>query len=283
MINSHVLMSGMEYIRNTAAINPLYKIGKLNRKRAIYQHARLVRVYRAAGIKVTWVLPPPNCQDGGYPANWAVVHNGKAIMARLPKARANEIPHARQILKDLGYQIIEIPEDWRFSGQGDALRCGNLLFCNEGYRSDDRALAFVASELGLKRVQLQTIPLLDKNGLPAINASSGWPDSCFYDIDLAMNVIDEKTIVWCPEAFTETSRELMATVSVDKIEVDYDEAIKYFACNLVSTGQTVVMAKDAKKLQRELRKRGLKIFAPNISELTRTGGSARCMSLTLEP
>jgi N-dimethylarginine dimethylaminohydrolase len=283
MINQHVLMSGMEYIDNAAAINPLYVPGKLHKRKAVRQHDNLVKTYRKAGVAVTYVLPPPGCQDGGYPANWAVCYNGKAIMARLPKARAQEIPYAKKVLESLGcLEVIDVPEDWRFSGQGDALRCGNLLFCNEGYRSDDRALNFVADQFGLERVQLQTIPLTKADGItPVINKSSRWPDSNFYDLDLAMNVIDDHTIVWCPGAFTETSRELMKTIPVEKIEVDYHEAITYFACNLVSTGESVIMSGGARKLKAELKRRGLKIFTPDISELTRTGGSARCMSLTI--
>jgi N-dimethylarginine dimethylaminohydrolase len=54
-----------------------------------------------------------------------------------------------------------------------------------------------------------------------------------------------------------------------------------FACNLVSTGDTVVMSAHAPHLQRALEAEGLKTVTPEIDELVKGGGYIRCTTLTL--
>jgi N-dimethylarginine dimethylaminohydrolase len=121
------------------------------------------------------------------------------------------------------------------------------------------------------------------------NAISGWADSFFYDIDLALSIIkapeDDKKglIAYCPDAFVPESRELLAAFDgVEKIEVSIEEAQHAFASNLVSTGETVIMSAHAPQLKKALEDRGLQVVTPEISELAKGGGYIRCTSLTLD-
>ena len=68
---------------------------------------------------------------------------------------------------------------------------------------------------------------------------------------------------------------------MSKITVSYDEAVKSFACNLVSTGETVIMSANAPKLQRDIERYGLTTITPEVAELPRGGGYIRCVSLNL--
>ncbi len=68
---------------------------------------------------------------------------------------------------------------------------------------------------------------------------------------------------------------------VEKIEVDLHEATKGFACNLVSTGETVIMSDKAPKFKAELEKRGFTVLTPGITELAKGGGYIRCTTLTI--
>jgi len=78
------------------------------------------------------------------------------------------------------------------------------------------------------------------------------------------------------------SRELLETFdAVDKIEVSIDEATN-FATNLVSTGETVIMGAHTPQLSEELRRHGLTVLTPEITELSKGGGFIRCMTLTLD-
>ena len=101
------------------------------------------------------------------------------------------------------------------------------------------------------------------------------------DLDLALGVIDENTIAYCPAAFDPASQQKLNALDLEKILVDHEETIEGFACNLVSTGETVIMSNHAPKLKATLESRGLKTLTPEISELKKGGGYIRCVSLTL--
>lgn len=287
-INQTVIMSSANYFSNEQPINPYYHVEAIDIAKANAEHQQIQQLLRQAGVTVISVDAPSDSQDGVYTANWALVRNKKAVMSRLPQARQTEEAHARKILDDLGVETIMLPEGLKFSGQGDSLPCGNLLFAGSQYRSDREAQSIAAEALGFELVQLQAVPQLDDSGQPVINQASGWQDSFFYDIDLALAIIkapeaDQKGLIaYCPEAFTEESQAILDNLeAVDKITVSLDEATKGFACNLVSTGDTVIMSAHAPVLSGKLRELGLTVLTPEISELAKGGGYIRCTTLTI--
>lgn len=279
-INQTVLMSGAEYFNDDFAINPYMDASvPVNTMQATAEHAAVAAALEAAGITVIKTPAPEGCQDGVYTANWALVRGDKAIMSYLPNKRQAEQPFAKEALEKLGKKVVSAP--YPFSGQGDALPCGDYLFMGTGYRTDPRMHDLVKEVLGFTVISLQTIPQLDANGEPQVNEVSGWPDSFFYDIDLALSVLREDLIAWCPEAFTEDSQKKLRELPIEKIEVSLDEAMKGFACNLVSTGETVVMSAHAPLLKAAIEAKGLKTITPEIQELAKGGGYIRCTTLTL--
>jgi N-dimethylarginine dimethylaminohydrolase len=278
-INHKVLMSSAEYF-SVEELNPYSnQKNQPNVKLAQQEHQKIAQALETAGVEVINVKSPKNCQDGIYTANWALIKGNKAMLSNLPNKRRAEQPHARAQLKKLEFKLIEAP--YKFSGQGDALPCGNLLFCGQTYRTDKRMHQFISDKLGFKVVSLETVPLINEKFLPVINKITGWPDSYFYDIDLALAVIQEDLIAWCPEAFVPTSQEILRKLPLKQIHVSLEEAIEGFACNLVSTGKTVVMSNKAPKLQQQLKAHGLKTITPNITELSKGGGYIRCTTLTV--
>ena len=282
MINQKLLVSGADYFADTYEINPYYTSKGINIQKAVAEHTEILQCFKKAGIQLVKVDPPKNCQDGVYTANWALVKDGVAVMSRLPKARKAEEAYAKKCLEEQGIKTIQVPGDHLFSGQGDSLRCGNYLFGGRGYRSDHEAQRFAAQTLGLNLVQLHAKPQLDKNGNIHINPFTNHADSFWYDLDLAVSVIDEHTIAFCPEALDKVSnRKLEAITDLDKILVDLDECTKGFANNLVSTGEYVIMSNKAPKLQKALEDRGLTCLTPDITELKKGGGYIRCVSLWL--
>jgi N-dimethylarginine dimethylaminohydrolase len=289
IFNSTILMSDANNFNTEQPINPYYNLDAVDLEKAKNEHAKIKELLTEAGINIITVPSPVDSQDGVYAANWGLVRGDKAGLARLPSARKTEEAYAEKILTSLGKKVIHIPDNLKFSGQGDALACGNFLFCGNGYRSDAEAQKFVANTLGYERIQLRTIPQLDDSGNQIINHSTGWPDSFFYDIDLALAIIKAPTdsqkglIAYCPEAFTPESRELLANFNdVDKIEVSITEAKQAFATNLVSTGETVIMSALAPELAKNLENCGLKILSPEITELAKGGGYIRCVTLTID-
>lgn len=279
-INRTVLMSGIDHF-TVEALNPYSDPSQQPKPiQAMEEHAAIQKLLEDAGVEVVKVPSPPACQDGVYTANWALVRGDIAVMSSLPNKRQAEEPFAEQHLSKLGKKIIKAP--YRFSGQGDALPCGNLLFCGSNYRTDPQMHPFLAETLGYEVVSLETVPALDENGQPITNAITGWPDSFFYDIDLALSVLKDDLIAWCPAAFTDESQDKIKALPLQKIEVTLEEAMNGFACNLVSTGETVVMSAKAPLLAAQIEAHGLKVVSPEITELSKGGGYIRCTTLTLD-
>ncbi len=295
-INNVVLMSDTDYFADDQPINPfMVQDSPIDLAVAQREHDAIRSALESVGVTVKHVPSPSSSQDGVFTANWALARNGTAVLARLPNARKGEEPYAKQMLQELGLKVVELPaEIEKFSGQGDALPCGNYLICGSGYRSDPEAQQFVCDTLGYERVQLRAKPQLDDNGQPVINAHSGFPDSFYYDLDLAVSILkfpvydDTGTITenglvgYCPDALTPESVELMRSLTgIDLIEVSEDEAVNNLACNLVSTGTHVVM-NDAPEYAAAIEDHGLQTIRLNSPELAKGGGSMRCTTLTLD-
>lgn len=278
-INNKVLVSGADFF-SVAELNPYSDhLNQPSLELAKEEHLSIVNTFKRAGIDVVQVPPPLDCQDGIYTANWALCWQNKCVLSSLPNLRQAEQPYAKEVIEKLGYKTITPP--FRFSGQGDSLACGRYLFVGSGYRTDPRMHDFLRNEFDCELIGVRTIPQLDSHNQPVINKITGWPDSFFYDLDLALGVIRNDLIVWCPEAFSESSRLKIDQLPLQKIVVSLYEAKNGFACNLVSTGDTVIMSSMAPHLESEIKKYGLKVITPSINQLSKGGGYIRCCSLTL--
>ena len=279
MINQKLLVSGADYFADTYEINPYYTQNKIDINKAMAEHKLILDCFKKANIELIKVKPPKNCQDGVYTANWALIKDGTAVMSRLPEARKAEENYARKILEQQGIKTVLVPGKHLFSGQGDSLRCGKYLLGGCGYRSDPEAQQFAADTLGLELIQLHAKPQLNPDGSEHINPVTNHADSFWYDIDLAVSVIDDHTIAYCPDALDDQSNQKLQSLNLDTILVDYEECTKGFANNLVSTGKHVIMSNKAPKLQSALEKRGLICLTPDVTELKKGGGYIRCVSL----
>jgi N-dimethylarginine dimethylaminohydrolase len=292
-INKTVLMSDANYFNDTQAINALMD-GKIpvNLEGARAEHSSIKRALELAGIDVKQIASPPDCQDGVYTANWALIKDGKALMSRLPNMRKPEEAYALQILKNLGLETLILPDAVeRFSGQGDALPYGDVVFTQSPYRTTTAAHPYLKDWLGFSEIiALQTKPRRWFNVGPAKkNKITKWPDSPTYDIDLAIAILrwpsqnQKGLIAYCPAVFKRSSRAILkAYDGAEKIEVSWKEALKDFALNLVSTGETVIMNSGATNFQAALEEHGLKTITLDLPELRKGGGSIRCSSLTLD-
>lgn len=280
VINNTVLMSGADHFDVVDLNSYSHSVGSADRGRAMLDFANIRAAVQAAGIDVIKVDAPVDCQDGIFTANWGLCRGDTVIMSSLPNIRQAEQPYAEAVLRNLGKRIIKTP--YRFSGQGDALPCGNYLFAGTNYRTDLRTHQIIADELGYDVISLTTVPEADAMGRGVINSVSGWPDSFFYDIDLAISILSPSLIAWCPEAFITESQAKIQALPMDKIEVSLAEATTGFACNLISTGETVIMSAHAPMLKAAIESKGYRIITPDVRELGKGGGFIRCTTLTLD-
>ncbi len=81
-MNKNVLMSGAEYFDDGDAINTLMDSSiAVDVTKAVAEHNLIKSTLKSIGVTVKEVPAPKDCQDGVYTANWALVKNGKALMA----------------------------------------------------------------------------------------------------------------------------------------------------------------------------------------------------------
>lgn len=262
-MNKHLLVTDAKNFRVDFEINPyMHEIDQPDTAKAIEQHEAIMQAHRDAGRTLEYLPTAPDSPDMIYVANSGLTRGNKVILSLLPKERQTETPHYRQWYQDNGWEVIEPP--YLFSGQGDALPCGDYLLMGTGWRTDPRMHQFVAEQLGYNVISLQTTG----------------PE--YYDIDLAVAVLRPDLIAFCPEALDKASiKKLTSLPGVDHIIVSLQEAQK-FACNLVSDGQRVVMTNDAPELQAAIESHGLKTILCATDQLAKGGGAIRCTSLALD-
>lgn len=285
-------MSGADYFTDNDAINVLMNSSiAVDVAAAVDEHSKIRTAIESAGVSVTKIDAPAGMQDAVYTANWALVRGGKALMARLPNTRQPEEAVALQAVRDAGLEPLILPDTVKsFSGQGDALPCGDIVFTQSPFRTSVEAHPFIEDWLGFREViALETEPARDADGNEIINAVTGWPDSPTYDIDLALAVLQWPTattkglIAYCPDVFKPESRQFLKNYEgVEKITITKKECLEAFALNLLSTGETVIMNSGAPLFQACLEAHGLKTITLDLPELRKGGGSIRCSTLTLD-
>ncbi|WP_027341522.1 dimethylarginine dimethylaminohydrolase family protein [Hamadaea tsunoensis] len=261
-MNTELLVSDAAHFRVDYEINPyMHTEVQPDPVAAAAEHASIVAAHREAGRRVVRVPSAPQCPDMVFTANAAVVRGDRAVLGYPPPERKAEIPYFHEWLTRHGFDVIEAPHP--FSGQGDALACGDLLLAGYGQRTDRGMHGILAKALRYEVIPLRTV-------------SPRW-----YDLDLAVAVIDTRTLAYCPQTLDEQSGRRLQRLGLDLIEVGLDEAAR-FALNLISDGTTVTMTRQAPRLAAVLRGRGLRVVELDTTELAKGGGGVRCTALTLD-
>lgn len=262
-MNKHLLVTDAKNFRVDFEINPyMHEIDQPDMELAIAQHEAIMQAHRDAGRTLEYLPTAADCPDMIYIANSGLTRGNKVVLSHLPKERQPETPHYRQWYKEHGWEVIEPPA--LFSGQGDALPCGDYLLMGNGWRTDPIMHDFIAKTLGYNVIKLQSV------------------SNDYYDIDLAVAVLRPDLIAFCPEALEPESAERLANLpGVNHIQISLEET-KRFAANLVSDGETVVMTSDAPQLQSAVESHGLKTILCATDQLAKGGGAIRCTSLALD-
>lgn len=262
-MNSHLLVSDTRHFRIEYHINPYMRMTEQpEREAAEAEHRDIVNAHIALGRRIEYLPSVPGCPDMVYTANAALVRGNRAVLGRLPVQREGESPHFRAWLCAHDLDVLDAP--FPFSGQGDALPCGDLLLAGFGQRTDRRMHSILAEYLDYDVVPLRTV-------------GPQW-----YDLDLAVAIIRQPDMAaYCPQALDMASRSTIRALGLDLIEVEPSEAAQ-FALNLVSDGRAVTMTRGAPRFAASLRARGLQVLELSTTQLRKGGGGVRCTSLTLD-
>jgi N-dimethylarginine dimethylaminohydrolase len=267
-VNTELLVCDPTYFRLDYEINPYMNTAvQPDPAATAAQHEAIMTAHRDAGRHIWRLHSAWECPDMVYTANAAVVRGTRAVLGEPPPQRKAEIPYMRDWLIDHGLEVLDAP--YPFSGQGDALTCGDLLLAGYGQRTDRRMHPVLIDYFGYAHDQL----------IPLRTIGPQW-----YDLDLAVAVIDPQTLAYHPQAFDRPSLRRLRALGergIELIEVVAAEAAR-FALNLISDATTVTMTTGAPRLAAGLRDRGLHVVELDTTELAKGGGGIRCTALTLE-
>jgi N-dimethylarginine dimethylaminohydrolase len=256
------LMCPPTYFDVVYSINPWMDPRKPVDPRLAYaQWERIHETYLELGHTVELLPPVPGLPDMVYAANGATVLDGQVLVARFRyDERAAESASYLDWFGGRGFTVRQAT--WTNEGEGDHLVVGGLVLAGTGFRTDRRAHAESGEFLGRSVVSLELV------------------NEDYYHLDTALAVLDERSVMYYPAAFSPHSRRVLRELFPDAIlATDADAAC--FGLNAVSDGRNVVLPAGAAGLTGQLRERGYHPVGVDVSELLRGGGGVKCCTLEI--
>jgi N-dimethylarginine dimethylaminohydrolase len=215
------------------------------------------------GATVELLEPRPGLPDLVFTANAGFVTPCLVILSRFRfPARSGEEPVFAEWFAQHGMSVLRTPEDVFFEGAGDALRCGENLFCGYHFRSEIRSHEFLSEMLKERVLSLQLA------------------DPRFYHLDTCFCPLADGELIYYPPAFDDYARRVIRENVARTIEVTDADAIR-FGCNAVRVGRHVVLNTGCTELESALRDRGYEPHPVDLSEYLKSGGAAKCLTLQL--
>lgn len=243
------------------------------RRQAEESSLALRRAIEAAGGEVETIQGLAGLPDLVFPANAAVVLDGKVLLARFrhPERQGEEEPfrQAFEALQARGviHTIVDLPQGCLHEGAGDAHWDAHrqLFWTGYGPRSSKEGCDFIGMTFGKPVVHLQLA------------------SDRFYHLDTCFCPLANGDVLYFPEAFTpEALAEIRARVAPQhRIEATPPEAAA-FCVNAVLIDRTLVMAKAPDSLRQKLTARGYRLVEVDLDPFILSGGAAYCMTLRLD-
>ena len=270
-----VLMAKPDYYDVLYEINPHMQgnIGTVNKTIAMEQWKILKGIYEDLGLRVHILPGVPNLPDMVFAANQTfpfIDLNGKrrVILSKMASEhRQPEVAHFAQWYAEHGFDVIDHTDPpVEFEGMGDAIwhPGRRLLYIGYGFRTKLGALQRAANCIRC-----------DVIGLELIN-------SHFYHLDTALSVIDDKTALYVPDAFTSTGHAILQEMFEYLIEVPLLEAKTGFVTNGHSpNGTHFIVHKGNFITVSKLQEIGIEVIEIDTSQFLKSGGSVFCMKMML--
>jgi N-dimethylarginine dimethylaminohydrolase len=215
-------------------------------------------------VDIRLVEPQPGLPDMVFTANAGLVWQSQFILSNFRhEVRRREAPHFEAWFRDQGFEILHLPEEHYFEGEGDLLKCGDLWLAGYHIRSD------IGSHHKIAEIVEQEILSLE--------LTSEW----FYHLDTCFCPLSDTHALFYPPAFDPYARRVLENHIPNLIPVSADEAAR-FACNAIVAGKSVVMNDGCPKAREQLEGIGLTVFATPLGEFLKAGGSAKCLALIIQ-
>jgi N-dimethylarginine dimethylaminohydrolase len=239
--------------------------GRVSSERAMAEHAELVATLRTAGAEIVEVVPDPcfpyqiNTRDAGLGTP-----NG-LILGRFRLAdRRGEEEQLRRAFAGVGGRLLGAARDAAFEG-GDfvALDRGRAAV-GLGARTEAGALSELRALLG---------PTVELIGVPF--------EARYLHLDMIFNVIAERLALACRAALPPEFLDRLARDGFRLLEVSEAEVFRH-GCNVLAVGDGRIISHTGNgRVNDLLRAEGLEVTEVEVSELAKSGGGPRCLTLPL--
>ena len=244
-----------------------------NRSRAVAASQALRNALQDAGAELIVIDGVPGLPDMVFPANAAIVLDGRALLARFRFAqRQGETTHFRASLEELRVrgliaEIGELPDGVFQEGAGDCIwdHSRAQFWVGYGQRSTQGSVAAIRDFFGRPLVALELV------------------DPRFYHLDTCFCVLPRGELLFYPPAFSAPDiASIRSIVPADKIIEATDDDAARFCVNAVALGETIVMADPAPSLVERLARHGYQVRGVPLAPFILSGGGAYCMTLRLD-
>jgi N-dimethylarginine dimethylaminohydrolase len=235
--------------------------------------ANLRAALRSAGAQVETIGAVRGLPDLVFPANAAVVLDGKVLLARFrhPERQGEEAVFrsvfARLRARGLVDELVDLPEGVLQEGAGDAIwDAGRGLFwVGHGQRSTRGSAAVIARAFGREVVALELA------------------SERFYHLDTCFCPLSGGEVLYYPDAFTAAALAAIRgrVAAAQRIEATAEDAAA-FCVNAVNLGDRLIMARAPASLRGRLEARGYRLTEIDLDPFILSGGAAYCMTLRLD-
>jgi len=218
---------------------------------------------RALGCAVELVVPQKKLPDMVFTANAGLVVGNRFICSnfRHPERRGEEA-HFEKWFAEHNYEVVRLPKELLFEGEGDALFCGEVLFCGYRFRSDIRSHRMLGDILERLVISVELV------------------EDRFYHLDTCFCPLPDGGAIWYPQAFDEYGQSAIRQHVGKLIDVVPAEA-KHFACNAVVLGKEIVLPESCPELYAALVQKGYQPHPLPMTEFLKAGGACKCLVLLL--
>jgi N-dimethylarginine dimethylaminohydrolase len=215
------------------------------------------------GCEVKIIEPVEKLPDMVFTANAGIVLGNRFIRSNFRFAeRRGEEHYYDRWFESHGYKIVHLPGELFFEGEGDALFCGEILFCGYRFRSDIRAHQHLAELLKCLVISVELV------------------EDRYYHLDTCFCPLPGGAAIWFPGAFDSYGQSAIRQHLNDLIEVAPEEAT-HFACNAIVLDKDIILPESTPRLCAELSRRGFQTHPLAMTEFLKAGGACKCLSLLL--
>lgn len=217
--------------------------------------------------EVSLIDPKPGLPDMVFTANAGLERNGVTVLSNFfHKERQGEEQYFRQWFQNRGYDVVTLPREISFEGEGDALfsEDGTTLWAGYGQRTMKSSHRYLSNTWNVEVVSLYL------------------QDSRFYHLDTCFAPLTGGFVMYYPPAFDSPSlRKIEDRFAKEKrILVDEPDAMQ-FACNVINVGNAVVLNEISKNLSSQLAERAFYVVQVPLGEFIKAGGAAKCLVMKL--